>query len=375
MRLKNSTLLGVFIVSFGSCIDPVAPEFDYIEDLVIIDGIASTIPGNTFVSIRTSYLDYGVYKSRFVSGSRVALINEASGTRLSLEESESQYVAPFDFVIQEASEWYIEATLPGGKTFKSTPEKAPISVSIQSIDYTYKKELEYDEIKNVYIPGHEVRIDFQDPQEIENYYYYQYRTFEPEAYCAICFDGVLRFGECVSVANNRRALDYYTYSCSVPCWKIRYNEGISIFDDTFTNGKDVKNLVVANVPLYGKSKVLVEVLQLNITESAHKYYKTVKDVVNNNSSLNAPLPSALIGNLYNADDSEEAVLGRFTVASGSTRSVSIARDQIFENIIRTTNLLQPELYGAPLPAPLTYDAPCEESRYRTAVQPLNWENE
>jgi hypothetical protein len=40
------------IFSIFSCIDPVSPEFDYQSDLVVIDGLASTIPGTTFVNIK-----------------------------------------------------------------------------------------------------------------------------------------------------------------------------------------------------------------------------------------------------------------------------------------------------------------------------------
>ena len=34
---------------------------------------------------------------------------------------------------------------------------------------------------------------------------------------------------------------------------------------------------------------------------------------------------------------------------------------------------QPELLGDPLPNPITYSAPCKESRYRTAIKPLEWD--
>ena len=38
--------------SIFSCIDPVPPEFDYQPDLIVIDAMASTIPGTTYVNVK-----------------------------------------------------------------------------------------------------------------------------------------------------------------------------------------------------------------------------------------------------------------------------------------------------------------------------------
>ena len=124
--------------------------------------------------------------------------------------------------------------------------------------------------------------------------------------------------------------------------------------------------------MYSKQKVLVEVLQLNITKEAYSYLKTLKDIVDNNSGFNAPLPSALIGNFYNNQNSDEPVLGRFTVASASYSSINISREKIAETAVDYFKSPQPEEYGDPLPPPLTYDAPCEENRNQTAIPPSEW---
>ena len=102
---------------------------------------------------------------------------------------------------------------------------------------------------------------------------------------------VLRNGECLSQFDNPRLTkDYYTYTCDSRCWKISYNDEIIVYSDKFTNGKKISNLIVGKIPYTSKQNILVEIQKLNISEDSYKYYKTIKDLVDNNGSLNSPLP-------------------------------------------------------------------------------------
>ena len=182
----------------------------------------------------------------------------------------------------------------------------------------------YDEGYGGYIPGHEIKINFQDPPEERNFFLYQYRAYQKELYCKICENGVLRDGECLSQINNPLLTkEYYTYSCDQLCWKISYNDEVIVFDDQFTNGKLVSDLIVARLPYISNQDVLMEVIKLNISEESYNYFKTVKDLVDNNSGLNAPLPTALIGNFYGISNPDQTILGRFTVGSSDIKSIFI----------------------------------------------------
>ncbi|ASV29516.1 hypothetical protein [Maribacter cobaltidurans] len=68
----------------------------------------------------------------------------------------------------------------------------------------------------------------------------------------------------------------FSYPCEVPCWRIRYNEEVSLFKDEFTNGKSIQDLSVAILTLYTKENTLVFVEQLSLTPKAYKYYKNIK---------------------------------------------------------------------------------------------------
>ena len=371
--IKKSIIFLILISSVFSCIDPVPPEFDYRSDLTIIDAVASTIPGTTYANIKKTVFEYGRYSSRFISGCNVTLINSDTKEEVSFVETQSSYLVSQDFKLTPGSRWEMEVLLPNGKRYRSQAELVPNEVGLDKISERFTRELVFDEAIGKYIAGHEISIDFQEPEEEQNFYYYQYRSFEKEKYCKLCNNGVYRFGECISQIDNPQAKDYYTYLCDQTCWKINYNEEILLFEDEFTNGKSILNLLVGRVPFYSNQDILVEILQLNITQKAYKYFKSIKDIVDNNSGFNAPLPSALIGNFYNVDDSEDPILGRFTAAAGKSKSIFIKRGQINVKIVGEYKSSQPELLGDPLPNPITYEAPCVESRLQTVIKPLKWD--
>ena len=353
---------------FFSCIDPFVPEFDYKEDIIIINGIASTVPGATNVTVEKTLLEFNKYKLKFVSGCTVELVNSESKERFRFEEKNESYVLSNEFKVVSGSRWEIEVTLPNGEVYKSTSEVVPKQVPILDISYEFNTEMTYDESYDGYVPGHEIRIDFLDPADQKNYFLYQYRAYEKERFCQICELGVFRNGECLTQVNNPLLTkDYYTYACDKSCWKINYNEEVIVFSDEFTNGKQISDLLVGKLPLYSKQDILVEVIQLNISQDAYKYYKTIKDLVENNSGLNAPLPTALIGNIYGLTTPDKTVLGRFSTGASEIKTVFIERRNQPDKILSDLIGLEPENFGDPLPDPITYYSPCDESRSRTSL--------
>jgi len=130
-------------------------------------------------------------------------------------------------------------------------------------------------------------------------------------------------------------------------------------------------LPIANVLLTRKTKILVEIEQFSLTSKAYDYYKTIKDLVDSNGGFNAPLPAALIGNMYNPQDLNEYVLGRFTASSAETKSIMIDRRLIEDSPIGNQLIPKPE--PAPLgPEPHYLYAPCDENRYRNSTEPQGW---
>ena len=391
LRLFRLAFIVLSLILFQKCIDPVTPEFEFSEELVFIDGFITTQTKGSYVSVRKSKLEYGLYVTTPILGCKVSFINKNQNKIISLNEIEGVYLPDNNFKINPGEKWELNVVLPNGENYNSIPEVAPSIVNVNSVNAIFN-----DKVTSVIslsgverdISGHKIFVDFDDPIDEENYYLHRFKVYEKTVTCKTCTDGVYRNGECLVLdfpPYQRFQRAYYlanrdfTYGCEVPCWNINYNDETKIFSDEFTNGLDIKLYEIGNVPLISDNPFFVTVQQFNITQSAFNYYKTLKDVSENTSSLNAPLPTALIGNLFNPNNIEEFVLGRFTVASESNSSLFQNRKDFRDKVTNNASAygikkIDPEIYGMPLPEPLTYFAPCEETRFRTAIEPQGWSN-
>ena len=366
--LGNCTTIILLSFTLLTCTEPVSPEFKYIEDVIYIDGFLGTTEGSSYVKISESDVA-GYYRNIFVSGANVVFINSESKERIQLfeDEDDAQYIPSTSFKGEIGAKWYLEVNLPNGKKYLSEIETINPSVPVKDISVRYDTKLEFVEDYEEYVPGHEVSVTFDDPGNQANYYYWRYKTYDKAEICKICNQGYFRDNNCISDSN----VDYYTYWCDSDCWQIDYGNKIYIFSDKFSDGNTTSSLPVANILLTRKTKILVEIEQFSLTPKAYEYYLAIKDLVNNNGGFNAPLPAALIGNMYNPEDPNEYVLGRFTASSAYTERVIIDRTMIVESAI--VNKITPKPEPAPTgPGPHYLYAPCEGSRYRTSIEPEGW---
>lgn len=376
MKLVRN-VLSLFLVCcflFWGCIDPVEPEFELTEGLIFVDGFASTTPGASFVTISESAVEFGVYVVNFLEGATVNFENVETGDIVQLIDTGNAYQPPTEFVVTPGEEWKLNIRLASGKNIESSPERVLNPIPLSNIDVTYKPELVFrEDLGGKFVPGHEVSVGFTDPPEEGNYYYWTYRTFESLDFCEKCFEGIFRDGACQPVDIPGRGERYFDYACEVDCWRIRFQEGIAIFNDQFSNGKVTSRLPIGDLLLYTKEDMVVEVQQQSLTPAAYEYYKILKDIIDNSGGLNAPPPAALIGNLVNVDDGNEYVFGRFTAAATSTRSLFIERTLIPEEPLENGDpvVFEPQI-SCPYPPPCTTVAPCSESKFRTSITPNGW---
>lgn len=377
-------LMFIFLFPFIGCVDPVEPVFKNTEGLVYIDAFLSTTASSSFVTISESILDDGNLKFNFLSKADIDYRNVNTGTMVSLIEEENIYMPPNDFVAEVGSSWEIFISLPDGREYQSLPERIAAPVAISNIRATYNPELVFRESEEKFLPGHFVSIDIDDPTDKENYYYWKFTSFENLEVCQNCTNSILRNGECQENPIPR-VRDYTVdYLCDKDCWQKRFNENIKIFSDEFTNGIQLNGLPVADVLLYSKENIIVEVQQFSLSRKAYEYYKVLKDIVDNNGGLNAPPPAALIGNMFNPQDENEFVLGRFTAAATVKKSIFIDRETIVEPPIEESNFLELETClllclpeqcnGATLPCtkPIIITTSCSETRFQTAIEPEGW---
>lgn len=366
------TAIAVFLTIFLiNCTDPVEPKFEFKEGLVFVEGFASTSLGGSYVVISKSISDFGVNKTAFEKDATVSFENTDSGQTIQLVEQDGAYLPPYEFKAEVGDRWELHITLVDGTQIQSSPELVLEPVGISEINTTYDAELRFNESSEKFEPGHSISVTFDDPANQENFYYWTFRSFENLTVCQTCYDEILRNGECGKTSISTPP--YFNYLCETGCWRVRFPEQVSIYDDMFSNGKTTTDLPVVNLPLYTKENVVVELQQFSLTPAAYEYYQILKDIVDNNSGFNAPPPAALFGNLINVNDSEDIVLGRFTAAASVTGFVYIDRNDIMERALeRIDPLVLEPFFPTPYPLPATNYISCDENRFRTAIIPNGW---
>jgi len=356
-----------------SCVDPESPEFSYIDGLIYIDALASTSPGASYVAIRETTKEFGRNTDRFVEGASVFFVNSVTSLTVPLDESLEVYVPPADFAAAVGETWELKVVLADGTEYRSEPETILKPVPIEDLHVGYDPELFFSAEYKRFVPGHRISVDLQDPPGKSNYYYWRFRSYETRKICRICFNSINR-GGCIpwDTGSGPPLLDFYTYYCDRDCWRIRYSDEVQIFSDHFSDGKAIKALPVANIPLHNRENIDIELQQFTLSAAAYEYLKTLKDIVDNNSGLNAPLPAALVGNLYNPANGEEFVLGRFTAAATSTQSIFINRSSVLEEPLDVE--IMPMVEGSEAPPYQVTTSPCEEGRYVTQIRPPGWQD-
>ncbi len=392
IKIKKEVLLlrkyRYFLLLFllVACVEPIEPDFKFKEGLVYIDAFLSTGKGTSLVNVFESRFVGSNLRYKSVPGVNVSFINIDTDRVVSLNEYNDTYIPPNDFEASTGEKWKLVATFPDGRYYESLPELITEPVEISNINYEYNPELIFNENSDDFLPGHSVFVDLEDPVDRENYYLWKFRSFEKIELCDYCLNGVLRNGECIDPPKSLLYKDPVItigYLCESDCWQIRYNENVKIFADEFSNGGTIKDLSVADIFLYNKKNIAIEIEQLSLSRNAYDYFKILKDLVDNNGGLNAPPPAALIGNIFNPNDDKEFVLGRFTAAAASKKSIFINRKSIRESPVETAGIDYVfeycELFCTPRDChfdeceeDLVTTTSCTESRYRTGVEPEGW---
>jgi hypothetical protein len=308
------------------------------------------------------------YKIETVANASVVVREVNLGTEVTFEQdSIGVFVCPPEFKAESGSTWQLFITLDDGRRYESLPEKTTDLITFEMLTAEFDEEVRYEVNFNRYVPGHRIKINLQDPADSENYYLWKYRTFEPLVVCKTCPEGIWRNNTCVPEVRPPWQPKYTNYICETPCWQIRYADELPIFSDQFSNGNYITNREVATIPYYRDRDLLLELQQISLNASAYDYFKTINDLINSSSGLNAPPPAALFGNMSNPDDPEDVILGQFVVASVFSQRLFIDRSNLPVGPIQEDKNLQVEdCYNCP------QTFPCIPSYTRVNEKPEGW---
>jgi len=271
--------ISVVLTVLSGCIDPILLDLPSGEPKLVVFGwiTDASEPYEISISVSNDFNDPTAYQT--ISGTEVYVLN-TNGQRFDFDELENTgkyYSDPTEFVGIAGIAYQLHLNSADGKQYISNFEELRQLPALDSafINFIVDPEL------------------FEVADNQENYFVTGF------------------IDDIVGTAN------YYR-------WKVYVNgalrnepRDLTLFDDQFTDG-NIFRFDASNITFLKGDQVRIE--HLSMTEMAYDYYKLLKNQTENNQLAPRPLPAIINGNIRNATDPNELVLGYF----GTSQVYSVA---------------------------------------------------
>lgn len=337
-----------FLLVLTACVDPEDIILHGTVNVVVVDGTITNLAEPQIIRLNRSKADplTGRPGSTPITKAVVEVIVDSSEVVFAHETVDGSYQLPADFKGQVGHAYQLRFWLLEGTEYRSTVQVMQPVAPIQNVSVQFNaNSLPTDQLGG-YTAGHDLSIDFQDPGNQHNYYRWDWSLYERQLYCRSCNKGVYAVNNIIPhqyhgnsyVSGNQLFEDcfdqpsyqvdnlqppihtefwVYDYNCRTQCWEILHNSSLNLFDDIYSNGGFITHRSVAHIPFYQHAPCLVDIRQGSLTKEAYKYYKLFADQTQNTGGLADTPPSVPAGNVFNAANATETVVGFFTASAVS----------------------------------------------------------
>lgn len=293
----------ILIVLLGSCIKQYEPDISKYEDVFVVDGMLTNLPGPYVVKLSRSY-KFEEKAGLPVGGAQLKIVDD-TGIETELEETdEGVYVTTDSAFRGVAGKSYKLQIMLDDEIYESEMEPLIEPVSIDSVFWEFKRT---DGGKN----GIQLLLNTHDAQNKTRYYGWEY--VDTWKYIVPIYhpDHPDRREGYASSSN-------YYYNIATT---IHRNRDIIERHPLQFISEDVNKL-------YLRYSILVT--QYAFTEQSYKYLKDLVTINQSQGSLFDPTPHSLTGNIKNLSNKELPVLGYFMVAGASEKRIFIDRSELPE---------------------------------------------
>jgi hypothetical protein len=372
MKLKNQIarlmVICLFALSLATCVSEYPLDNDIIPaEFLIVDGIINNdLKGdssNYVVKLSESKLlsNNTAYQIPFTGCTMSILVNDKEILPLIEREKGNYYLYNRDiFKVGNSFKLMFQK---GEIKYESTAEILQDTVGIQKL---------YSELASNATAGnaYDIFVDIQDDPKVRNYYKWSVRQWEKQQHCQFCYKAnktPLCNPDIYASVGVEIALNNL---CQGDCYDILNFTLNNSITDAFFNGRPlIKNSVVTSPYVFSQG-ALIEVAQSCVTPQYFAFLDLLKSQALNTGGL-ADTPTALLtGNVKNATNSTQKVLGYFSVTNTVSQRLWLDRKSaVGKQLIALANI------NPPLPQPVPTGWPtvaCKESKTRTAKKPLGW---
>lgn len=334
------------ILSALACVEPYELLLEKnAEKIIFVNGFLNDGGEEQIITIAESVPLSGIVYSNEIPGLKVEiLVNNVEKIAL-INKNKGNYMIPKTLKFEIGKSYKLLFERLDGTKYESTSQSFKPAPKIEK----HYEIFTLDGIKKLdkNIPGHKIYIDYTDPYAEKNNYYWIWTLWERQYVC-------LTSGN----------FDYY---CRGDCWEIIQNLDVNIANDNFSNGKQVKGKLIAEIPYYQDRGALLEIKQQVVSDEAFRYLQIYQGQTQGTGTLADSPPAKLVGNIRNINDSKEEVAGFFTIAGTSSIKYWLSREDAIGKTSPIGLLGRP-----PNPSLQSATATCELSRNRTPVMPIGW---
>jgi hypothetical protein len=342
-----------FVSALLACVDTFSdPALEKTkQEKLIVDGVITTELKKFSVTLSLSTAILGKRTLDIIPDAKVKVVDDLQNQFDLLHTEFGIYETKTEQRAVVGRSYKIVIDLPNGKRYESIPE---LVKSVPKIDSLRTPFVEKRSPNGYKIPSFEVIAEIQDSPTKGDYYRWNWVNYK---YLVSCRDSV----------NNQFKI-FYRIDCCEPCWAIKRSDGeIILSEDLYFNGKKI-NQPIMNVPYNSRRPYYIEVTLYSMTETAHKYWKTIKAQISNVGGIFDNPPATIQGNIRNINNSEEQVLGFFGASAVTRKNTYVQRSlgpypPVIGQLAKPTVVIVKECI------------PCDEKYSRTNKKPTDWKDE
>jgi hypothetical protein len=304
------------VIFVSGCEEQYKPDINPAsENLLVVDGMIHNLPGPYTIKLSMST---DLENPQFIplSGFAVFILDDRGNSYFLPEHSTGEYVTEDSSFKGETGRSYkLEFLSPGGKIYSTSFEKLRQPTGIKEV-YHLLEYQESDEL-NYEIAGYRFYVNTETAPSDTNYFMWQLiSTYKYRADMGIYW---IYDGELTPVA------DHDTLQI---CYKTD-----TVPDIFLLNTENISPPVISNFPLHyvtTETRHLMErysllVRQYSMSREAYKYWMIIREQNTNLDDLYGKEPFQVRGNVFNADDPDEIVLGQFMVAGVAEHRIFVDR--------------------------------------------------
>ena len=308
MRKRWAIYAACFVcLLLTTCVRQVTVPIRNANPILVVQGLISTAPGPYTINLSYS----GPYSNSlqamqqdsmyFISDAKVVIRDDRGDSTNCSYMSFGNYLSNNPQFIGTIGRTYILAIyLSNGQEYLSKPETIQPVPPIDSLSFGYDSA----GLTNILPPPLVVTVNTHDPGNGPHYYKWSASGYYPRK----------SWGDPCDPYFDPPCTNPYMCTCFALCEQANTAVSeINIFSNQFSGGKEIIKPVYYS-PVYWFGDHYVEIDQYSLTLDSYHFWEQYLAQSDRTGSILDPLPSPVIGNVYNAGDSSDLALGIFSAS-------------------------------------------------------------